>query len=126
MDSSTGLNLAGWAQIVLGGAGSGLLAVTGMSKWLGKVWLGRILAKEKAAYDERLAELTAGFTRELEHYRAQLDRSIFVSRTHFETEYTAMKEVSQCLAEVKVPFLELHPTEAFTEPKGEGGGVFRD
>ena len=104
--------------IVVGGSAGGAATVTFLAKYLGDRWLGHVLAKEKAAYQEELTKLTAGFTRELEHYRAQLDRSIFVSRTHFETEYTAMKEVSQCLSEVKVFFRKLHPIEAFTEPTG--------
>jgi hypothetical protein len=104
--------------IVVGGSAGGAATVTFLARYLGDRWLGHVLEKEKAAYQEELTKLTARFTRELEHYRAQLDRSIFVSRTHFETEYTAMKEVSQCLSEVKVFFRKLHPIEAFTEPTG--------
>jgi hypothetical protein len=103
------------AKVIFGGAAGGIATVTFLSRYLGDKWLGHILEKEKAEYAKQLAMLTAGFSQELEHYRAQLDRSIFVSRTHFETEYTAMKEVSQCLSEVKVTFLRLHPIEAGTE-----------
>lgn len=111
-------SLANAVLIVVGGGAGGGVTVTFLAKYLGDRWLGHVLENERAAYQKELAELTAGFTRELEHYRAQLDRSIFVSRTHFETEYTAMKEVSQCLSEVKVFFRKLHPIEAFAEPTG--------
>jgi len=111
MDSSLLLNAV---EVVFGGALGGTAAVFGLSHWLGEVWLGRILEKEKAKYAKEIESLKAGFAQELEHYRAQLDRSIFVTRAHFETEFTAMKEVSQCLSEVKVAFLKLHPVQAGT------------
>jgi hypothetical protein len=109
MDSSLWIDSA---KAIFGGAAGGVATVTFLSKYLGDRWLGHVLEKEKAEYAKQLAKLTAGFTQELEHYRAQLDRSVFVTRTHFETEYSAMKEVSQCLSEVKVNFLKLHPIEA--------------
>jgi hypothetical protein len=37
---------------------------------------------------------------------------VFVTHAHFETEYSAMKEVSQRLAEVKIAVLTLHPADA--------------
>jgi hypothetical protein len=105
-------------EVVFGGAVGGTTAVLGLSRWLGDVWLGRLLEKEKAKYAEAIEKLRAAFAQELERYRAQLDRSIFVTRAHFETEYTAMKEVSKSLAEVKIVFRKLHPIEAGREPKG--------
>src|ERR1700676_2246492 len=89
-------------EVIFGGAVGGTTAVFGLSRWLGDVWLGRLLEKEKAKYAEAIEKLRAAFAQELERYRAQLDRSIFVTRAHFETEYTAMKEVSKSLAEVKI------------------------
>jgi hypothetical protein len=97
--------------VIVGGGAGGAVTVTFLARFLGERWLGHVLEKEQAEYATELARLKAGFTQNLEHYREELDRSIFVTRTHFETEYTAMKEISQSLSEVKVPFLKLHPIE---------------
>ncbi|SRR6266480_7622644 len=75
----------------VGGGATALVIIFAFSRWLGELWLGRLLEKEKAKYAEEMAKIKAGFDHELEHYRAQLDRSIFVTRAHFETEFTAMK-----------------------------------
>jgi hypothetical protein len=61
------------------GAVGGSAAVAGLSRWLGDAWLGRMLEKEKAKYAKEIENLRSGFAQDLEHYRAQLDRSIFVS-----------------------------------------------
>lgn len=99
------------AEAVVGGALGGSVTVYGLSKFLGDAWLGRMLEKEKAKYAKEIESLKSGFAQELEHYRAQLDRSIFVTRAHFETEFTAMKEVMQRLSDVKVLWLKLHPVQ---------------
>lgn len=93
------------------GAICGSAAATGLARWLGERWLGKLLEQEKAKYARELESLKADFAQELEHYRAQLDRSIFVTRAQFETEFTAMKEVSQCLSSVKIAVRNLYPIE---------------
>lgn len=106
------MDLSALLEGLFGGAVGGTMIVLGLSRWLGDVWLGRLLEKEKAKYAEATEKLKAAFAQELERYRAQLDRSIFVTRAHFETEFTAMKEVSQALSEVKIAFVSLHPLDA--------------
>ena len=106
------MDLSALLEGLFGGAVGGTMIVLGLSRWLGDVWLGRLLEKEKAKYAEAIEKLKAAIAQELERYRAQLDRSVFVTRAHFETEFTAMKEVSQCLSEVKVAFRSLHPIDA--------------
>jgi hypothetical protein len=100
-----------WLISAVMGAIGGSAAVLGLARWLGDRWLGRILEKEKAKYARELEGLKAGFAQELEHYRAELDRLTFVTRAHFDTEFTAMKEVSQCLSAVKIAVRKLYPIE---------------
>ncbi len=103
-----------------GGVG-GALMVTGLSRWLGDVWLGRLLAKEKAKYDQQLEQLRAGYAEKLEGYKdaldrsknllqAQIERSVFVTRAHFETEFEAYKKIFEDLAEVRLLMAAMHPT----------------
>jgi hypothetical protein len=97
------------AEVVVGGAVGGSLTVAGLSRWLGDVWLARIVEKERAKYGRELEELKAGFARELERYRTQLDRSVFVTRAHFETELNAYKQVFEGLAEVRLAISGTRP-----------------
>lgn len=99
------------AKVIVGGALGGAAALFGIFRWFGDALLGRMLEKEKAKYAKEIEQLKSGFAQELEHYRAQLDRSVFVTRAHFETEFKAMKEVSQRLSDVKVVWLKLHPIQ---------------
>jgi len=101
--------LLGAGETIIGGALGGSAAVFGLSRWLGEAWLGRLLEKEKAKYAREIEHLKAGFAQELERYRAQLDRSILVTRVHFETEFEAYKTVFARLAEMRLLFAELRP-----------------
>src|SRR5579864_567750 len=105
-------------QGLLAGAISGPLAVTGLSRWLGDVWLGRLIEKEKARYNREIESLKAGFAQDLEHYRAQLDRSVFVTRAHFEVELNAYKQLFDGLGQVRLAMASVRP---FFEqsPQGE-------
>jgi hypothetical protein len=101
MQATDVLHLVG---ALVGGGVGGTLTVTGLSRWLGDVWLGRILEKEKAKYGRELEQLRASFAEKLEWYKDALDRSktllqariessVFVTRAHFETEFGAYKKV---------------------------------
>src|SRR5579871_3963853 len=95
----------------LTGAIGGTAAVEGLARLLGDRWLQKTLAKEKAEYERQLAGLKKDFDKELAQYHACIDRSTFVTRAHFETDFTAMKEVSQSLSEVKLIVKDLYPIE---------------
>jgi hypothetical protein len=105
----------GWSALlkavapIFYGAIGGSAAILGLSRWLGNVWLGRLLEKEKAKYAEETEKLKAEFAKELEHYRAQLDRSTFVTRAHFETELEAYKQVFEGLGEVRLAIAGTRP-----------------
>lgn len=71
-----------------------------------------LLARTKAKWDRELEKFKDTLNTEQRRYQAQLDRSIFVSRVHFDTEFQAIKEVHQCLSEVKIHFRSLFPINA--------------
>lgn len=104
------LDWASFLNGMLGGAAGALLIVAGLSRWLGDVWLGRILQREKAKYSSELEQLKSRYAKELEAFRATLDRSVFVSRVQFETEFNSMKQVYQALAEVRLTMASVRPT----------------
>lgn len=83
----------------------------GVSRFLGNWWL----EKQKARFSKELEEFKGGLQREKARVQAEVDRSVFVTRAHFETEYQAMKEVSQSLAGVKILYRRLNPVEVGAE-----------
>lgn len=82
--------------------------VAALLRFGGDFWL----AKTKAKWDKELEAFKDILNTEQRRYQAQLDRSIFVSRAHFDTEFQAIREVHQCLSEVKIPFRSLFPISA--------------
>jgi hypothetical protein len=93
-------------SVVLG-LGTGLIGGVGGGVGLSHFWLERT----KAKWNKELEALKDKLSADQRRYQAQLDRSIFVSRAHFDTEFQAIKEVHQCLSEVKILFRKLYPIE---------------
>ncbi len=119
---------------LFGGAASAMAVLFGLSKWLGKVWAGRMLQTEKAMFAKELEELKAKYAHELEEHKdalarsksvlqAEIDRSVFVSRTHFETEFEAYKQAFKALADVRLcmgsvrPMIEITPANESEEDR---------
>ena len=93
-----------WAtQAVIGFIG-GAVSYFALPKFFGDWWL---------------AKINANHAKKLEALKTSLERSTFVTRAHFETEFAAMKEVSQCLAQVKILYRRLNPIEAGKELMGD-------
>ena len=102
MDSNWWLTFVGsFTTGLLGGAA----AVAGAAKFLGRWWL----EKQKARYAQELEEFRHKLHQQSSRIQAEIDRSVFVTRAHFETEFSAMKEVFAKLAEVRLQISALRP-----------------
>lgn len=99
---------------------SSVAVVFALSRWLGQVWLGRLLVREKAKYSRELEQLKATYAQELQQsrdaldrsqtlLRAEIDRSVFVTRAQFETEFGAYKQVFEGLAEMRLSMAAMRP-----------------
>ena len=94
-------------------------------KWAGDLALGfaggvsAYFALPKVLGDWWLEKVKADHAKKLESLKAALERSTFVTRAHFETEFAAMKEVSQQLARVKILYRRLNPIEAGKDLTGD-------
>jgi hypothetical protein len=90
---------------VLGGTAASLVVVCGLSRWLGDVWRGRILEKVQQDNRKELEALKSEMQSSVDRANRLLDagisKAILVTRTHFETEFTAYKEIFAALSEVK-------------------------
>jgi len=100
--------MVNWSDFVtgiFGGVTGSLVAVYGLSRWLGDVWKGKLLEKVQQANRKELESLKSEMQASVEKANRLLDagisRAILVTRTHFETEFTAYKEIFAALSDVK-------------------------
>src|SRR5688572_17455215 len=105
------------ATVILGGIGGAAVVVWGLSGFLSKVWVNRLLEGDRARFARELEELKTNYQRELEQIKSdleaqrravqsQLDRSSHVHRLQFEKEFAALAEVWQRIAELRAVFPE--------------------
>jgi hypothetical protein len=90
------------AEGAIGFAG-GVASYFALPKLFGEWWIEKV----KAAH-----------AKQLESLRASIERSTFVTRSHFETEFAAVKDAFKCLSEVRLRMNELRPNDG-VGPLGE-------
>jgi hypothetical protein len=78
-----------------------------------------LLQRREAEVTAKLATLEHEFQNSQKQRQAQIDRSLFVTRAHFETEFESMKDVFACLSEVRLAINAVRPMVSL-EPSGEG------
>jgi hypothetical protein len=83
----------------------GLATVYGLSRYLGLIWLER----QKAAYGKEFEEFKNALERDKQRIQAEIDRSVFVTRAQFDTEFTAMKDVFSLLSETLLTINGVRP-----------------
>lgn len=109
------MNLVGILESLAVGLVGGLGGGAALWKFVTDTWL----EKRKAEWNKELEALKDGLAAQQKRLQARLDSSLFVTRAHFEVELNAMREVHQCLAEVKVAFRALNPLNSRDEKHDE-------
>jgi hypothetical protein len=116
-----------WPEFVtgiFGGVAGSLVVVYGLSRWLGDVWKTKILEKVQQANRTELetlkSQMQASVDRANRLLQGGISKAILVTRTHFETEFTAYKEIFAALSDVKNC---LHATRPVFIIAGEGDQV---
>lgn len=99
--------------VSLGGAGA---VLWGLSSFLSKVWVERILEKDRHKYSALLEEVRAEHDRATRRLQAGLEHAVYVSRAQFEVELAALREIWESIAEVRSRIVGLRPSGHF-EPK---------
>jgi hypothetical protein len=85
----------------------------------------RSLQQQQEGFTKKLATLEHDFQRSQSRVQAEIDRSVFVTRAHFETEFEAMKDVFSCLSETRLaingvrPMISLEPADETETEKFE-------
>jgi|SRR5579863_955569 len=77
-----------------------------------------MLAGLKAKHEKELEGLKQEHAQLLAGYQHELDKTILVTKVHFETEFSALKETFQKLAEVRLIFAGIRPFMSVA-PAGE-------
>src|SRR5260370_29835026 len=100
--------MVNWPEFVtgvFGGAAGSLVVVYGLSRWLGEVWKTRIIESLMQANRKQLETLKSELQHSVDKANRLLDARIskvtLLTRTQFETEFAAYKEIFAELSEVK-------------------------
>jgi len=97
-----------WGTVVASVAASGL-SVAGLLRLFWGTLSDQMLARMKAKHEKELEGLKQEHARLLARYQHELDKTILVTRVHFETEFNALKEVFQKLAETRLVLAGIRP-----------------
>jgi len=75
----------GWESFVGGGL-TGSVIILGLSSWLGKVWAGRIMEKDRIKYETQMETL-------LQRLRTDDSKILYIHKLQFEKEFEIYKEL---------------------------------
>jgi hypothetical protein len=100
--------MVNWLTVILsalGGAAGAALLLTTLWKTLGSIWTDRLRLQLQHENDEKIEKLRAALQAQTDRTQKLLDASVqkavLVTRTRFETEFNAYKEIYPALCEVK-------------------------
>lgn len=97
------------ALAVLASLGGGGAIVVMLSSWLGKVWANRILEQDRAHYASELERLKTDLDRTTRLLQGEIEKTLFVTKTHFETEFQILREIWQEVSVVRASMSALRP-----------------
>lgn len=98
------LNFSSSLIVAIGGAGAIIL---GLSKWFGGILADKLLAKDKAKYQESLEKLKSRYQRELEETKNELEKSKAQFLRYSEHQFGLYNEMWQSLMELKFSMEDL-------------------
>jgi len=97
------------ALAVLASLGGGSLIVAALSSWLGKVWADRLMQRDRAKYSEELEKLRSSLEQSQRLLQGEIEKTLFVTKTHFETEFHILREIWQEVSVVRASMAQLRP-----------------
>jgi hypothetical protein len=111
-----------WGTVVTSVAASGVSVGVLLRLFWGTL-SDQMLARMKAKHEKELEGLKQEHAQVLARYQHELDKTILVTKVHFETEFGALREVFQKLAETRLalagirPFMEIGPADQSRDSK---------
>jgi len=110
-------NIAAMREVLSGGVAGAVISA------IGNHFSKRSLIRHEEGFKAKLTTLEHEFQRSQSQAQAAIDRSVFVTRAHFETEFEAMKDIFSCLSEVQFainavrPMFSLEPADESEDEK---------
>lgn len=98
-------------------AGGVAAVISGLVAVLGKIWVGRILERERADTDSELQKLTSSLEATNRAFQLELDKGLHVHKIQFEKEFAVYELIWSKLDDVKSAALALRPTLDYVDPK---------
>jgi hypothetical protein len=111
---------AGAVVVSLGGGGFIVLA---LSSWLGRVWAERLMAADRAKHAREIEELKEGLERTTRILQGEIDKTLFVSKTHFETEFQILRDIWQKVSAVRARMSVLRPVVSMVDARVSPGAA---
>ena len=109
-----------WSEVikqVLVIAGGTSVVISGLATILGKIWVGRILNREKAEHEKQLTNMQAQLDATNECLKAELERGLHIHRVQFEKEFRIYEELWSKLIELQKAVLSLRPVMDMINPE---------
>lgn len=109
-----------WSEVikqVLAVAGGASVVVSGLAVVLGKIWVGRLLNKEKVAHEAQLKNMQAQLDATNQRLKAELEKGIHIHMVQFEKEFKIYEELWSKLVDLRKAVLSLRPAFDMVDPK---------
>ena len=114
------------ALAVLASFGGGALIVASLSSWLGKVWADRLMQRDRAKHAEELEKLRSRLEESQRLLQGEIEKTLFVSKTHFETEFKILREVWGRVSEARSAISLMRPWTGYPSVKSEKEAYFSE
>lgn len=117
------MKIVGATLLSVGGGG---LVVMAMSSWLGKVWAQRLMQKDIAKHATDLEALKSKLEGMNKKVQAELDKTVYVHRVQFETEFKALSDIWNKVSTVRQALAGLRPQLEIISPEKDTAVVQMD
>lgn len=97
--------------------GGGGMVVMAMAHWLGKMWANRLMQEDIAKHAKDLEALKFRWEGMNKRVQAELDKTVYVHRVQFETEFKALSDIWGRVSNVRAALAELRPQLEIIPPE---------
>ena len=102
-------------------AGGASVVISGLAAVLGKIWVGRVLNREKATHEADLKQMQAQLDVTNQRLKAELDKGLHIHKVQFEKEFKIYEDLWSKLVELRKAALSLRPVFDRVDPKEPEG-----
>ncbi len=93
--------------VIVGIGGSGVFVA--LAAWFGKIWASKILEKDRAKHTAEMEHFKSDIQKTARQLQGQIDRTLFVHRVQFETEFKALTDIWAKVTRLRRAMAALRP-----------------